>query len=248
MLKTGADRERCLLPLVPNAPCKREFGMKKTHAIAVICCVLLATAIFYSATYWSNTSTNPNYPASSAPFSPPLSSLVSFLGSFFGGEYTDTTDTDDARLSLNRTGNLGYLEITVFNVSEDFYEGFEKVNKTSLFTGEVYETHELVQKKYCKAYIKVFNNFSRIPGIYTEEDNEEFDVWIEDDFENRYEQDEAEVNNARISGREKVFGNSMVVSPRTSIEGYLIFSETKGTPEKLIVQIKSGAQAEFILR
>ena len=37
----------------------------------------------------------------------------------------------------------------------------------------------------------------------------------------------------------------MEISPLTSREGYLIFSVTKGTPERLTLQIKSEAKAEF---
>ena len=137
---------------------------------------------------------------------------------------------------------MGVLEITVFNISEDFYEDFEKVNETSVFTDEVYETYESVQKIYYKAYIRVFNNFSRIPGIYTEEDNEELKIWIQDDLENIYEQNKSQVNNVRMSEHEKIFGNSLIVSPRTRIEGYLIFPEIdrKAQILRLFVRTSSG--------
>jgi hypothetical protein len=68
---------------------------------------------------------------------------------------------------------------------------------------------------------------------------------LEDNLGNFYKQDNEIPFFLRSSN---LFGNSMEISPSNSREGYLIFSETKGTPEKLIVQISPEAKAEFRLR
>jgi hypothetical protein len=129
---------------------------------------------------------------------------------------------------------LGYLEITVFNISEDSYK-----------TLDLDENYERIEQKYYKVYIKVFNNFSRIPGIYSLEDNEVIKILLEDNLGNFYKQDE-EI--PFFLSSLNLFGNSMEISPSSGREGYLIFSETEGTPEKLIVQTKSEAKAEFGIR
>lgn len=134
-------------------------------------------------------------------------------------------------LSLNETLKLGHLEITVFNISEDSYETFEWD-----------ENYERTEQKYYRVYIGVFNNFSRISGIYGLKDNEVIEILLEDNVGNFYSQDK-EI--PFFLDPSNLFGNYMEILPTSSREGYLIFPETIGAPEKLIVQIKSEAEAEF---
>jgi hypothetical protein len=77
------------------------------------------------------------------------------------------------------------------------------------------------------------------------EDNEVIKILLEDNLGNFYKQDN-EI--PFFLSSLNLFGNSMEISPSSSREGYLIFSVTKGTPEKLIVQTKSEAKAEFGIR
>jgi hypothetical protein len=133
----------------------------------------------------------------------------------------------------NKANNLGNLEITVSNISEDSYK-----------TLELDENYQRIEKKYYKVYIKVFNNFSRASGIYSLEDNEVIKVSLEDNLGNLYKQNDDVTFFLSSPG---LFGNSMEILPSNSREGYLIFPETTGIPEKLIVEIKSGEEAEFRL-
>jgi len=77
------------------------------------------------------------------------------------------------------------------------------------------------------------------------EDNEVIEFLLEDNLGIFYERDN---ENLFFLNSLNLFGNSMEISPSTGREGYLIFPETEGTPEKLIVQVKSGAKMEFRLR
>ncbi len=134
----------------------------------------------------------------------------------------------------DKTVKLENLEITVFNISEDSYK-----------TLDLDENYQRIEKNYYKFYIKVFNNFSRIPQVYNLTDNEVIKILLEDNLGNFYKQDE-EI--PFFLSSLNLFGNSMEISPSSGREGYLIFSETEGTPEKLIVQTKSEAKAEFGIR
>jgi hypothetical protein len=134
-------------------------------------------------------------------------------------------------LSLNETLKLGHLKITIFNISEDSYKTFD-----------LDENFERIEQKYYKVYIGVFNNFSRITGTYNLTDNEVIEILLEDNLGNFDNQDK-EIPFFLSSS--DLFGNYMEILPTTSREGYMIFKKTEGTPEKLIVQIKSKANAEF---
>ncbi len=153
---------------------------------------------------------------------------------------TDSIDLDiqiirkDFVFILNKIARLGNLTITLVNVSESFYKTFD-----------LDENYGRKEQKYYKVYIEVFNNFSRIPGIYTLEDNEFLDILLEDDLGNYYKQDN---ENLFFLDSVNLFGNSMEILPLNIRKGYLIFSETEGVPEKIIVKLKSGARAEFELR
>ncbi len=133
--------------------------------------------------------------------------------------------------TLGETVGLGNLTITLVNISTGS-------------TTDVNESYNTVEKKYYKIYIKVYNHFSRIPGVYTIDDNEVIDVSLEDSLGNSYENDN-EITSLWDSLN--LFGNSMEILPSNTREGYLIFPYTAGIPEKLIVRIKSGATAEFRL-
>jgi hypothetical protein len=156
------------------------------------------------------------------------------IGNGFTENEMNTTDfsAEDFALDTNKTEILGNLTITVFNFSEDSYKTFD-----------LDENYERIEQKYYKVYIKVFNNFSKIPGIYTLEDNEIINISLEDKLGNSYGQ-----NDENMFLDLNLFGNSMEISPSTGREGYLIFLETKGIPEKLVFRTKSGAKAEFGLR
>jgi len=159
---------------------------------------------------------------------------------FSGGEYINPSQEQilihvmRTNTSIKVNEKLGHLEIIVFNISEGFYKTFE-----------FDEEYERIEKKYYKVYVEAFNNFSRVPGVYTLEDNEVIEVFLEDGLGNSYEQDD---DILFFLGPLNLFGNSVEITPSTSRKGYLIFSETRGTPEKLIFKIKSGSAVEFGLR
>lgn len=144
-----------------------------------------------------------------------------------------TVKKEKVSLIINKTLKLGYLEISVLNISSDSYR-----------TLELDQNYQRVEKTYYKVYIKIFNNFSRASGIYKLQDNEAVKISLEDSLGNTYNQD----SEAQFFLRShNLFGNSMEILPSSSREGYLIFSETKSIPETLTVRIKSGAKAEFRL-
>jgi len=139
----------------------------------------------------------------------------------------------ETNFSINVKEELGDLQITVFNISEGSYKTFD-----------LDENYERIEQKYYKIYVEVFNNFSRIPGVYTLEDNEVIEVFLEDELGNSYEQD----NSARFFlGPSNLFGNSAEITPSNSRKGYMIFSGTRGIPERLIFRIKSEETVEFEL-
>jgi DNA-binding Lrp family transcriptional regulator len=148
-----------------------------------------------------------------------------------------TTGSEAANVLETLTGQnigraeLGNLTIVLVNISQGSYEVPELGNES----GEI---------KYYKIYAEIFNSFSRIPGVYTLEDNEVINISLEDNLGNSYKPD---TESRTLFDSLDLFGNSMEITPMNIRKGYLIFPEISGVPEKLTIRIKSGAKAEFEL-